>query len=356
MAGETGRPSASVMSETEPSVFQRFEEDLLASGPSFSFFQAMRLLRRLGRMESNFLDPETAKKGNIRVRPKLSLAFPPADLSRIEKKTKERRAIFHITANFLGLYGVSSPLPSFYTEDLIEEASDDRSVSRDFLDIINHRIYELFFQCLVKYRQYIQVAEENDESHIQRLFCLVGLSEKILREDIPNARFLLRYIGLFTQFPRSAAGLKTLIGDALGDVPVDVIPCMKRQVKIPDDQRICLGRGETGCALGDGSFLGEEIEDRGGKFRLSIGPMDIHHFQRCFPGGEGYQKILLLTRFYMTAPFTYDIELILKKGEKKTAALGQTEWSSLGLNTWIFSGEDTEESRSILTPYQGTPS
>jgi predicted component of type VI protein secretion system len=56
----------------------------------------------------------------------------------------------------------------------------------------------------------------------------------------------------------------------------------------------------------------------------------------------------------MTDPFTYDIELILKKGEKKTAALGQTEWSSLGLNTWIFSGEDTEESRSILTPYQGT--
>lgn len=354
MAGETGRPPASIINETDPVPSQGIEKELLTRGASFSFFQAMRLLRHIGQMESNFLDPETAKRGNVRVRPKLSLAFPPADLDRIEKKTHDHRSIFQITANFLGMYGVSSPLPAFYTEDLIDESSEDRSVSRDFLDIVNHRIYELFFQCLVKYRQYIQVAEENDESHIQRLYSLVGLSEKILREGIPDARFLLRYIGLFTQFPRSAAGLKTLIGDALGEVPVDVIPCMKRQVKIPDDQRICLGRGEGGCALGNGSFLGEEIEDRGGKFRLSIGPMDIHHFQRCFPGGEGYRKILLLTRFYMTDPFTYDIELILKKGEKKTAALGQTEWSSLGLNTWIFSGEDTEESRSILTPYQGT--
>jgi len=32
---------------------------------------------------------------------------------------------FLITATFLGLYGVSSPLPTFYTEDLMDEASQD---------------------------------------------------------------------------------------------------------------------------------------------------------------------------------------------------------------------------------------
>ena len=351
MAGETGRSSSDIGKSEPDKRAKGLEKHLLEQGASFSFFQAMRLLRLLGQKKSGRKDTEGSIKDHVRVRPKLSLSFPPADIDRIEKRGGDATSIFQITANFLGLYGVSSPLPTFYTEDLLDEASEDRSISRDFIDIINHRLYELFFLSSVKYRQYIQVVEEENRSHTERLFSLVGLSEASLRKDIPAPHFLLRYIGLFTQFPRSAAGLKTLLQDALGGPPVDIVPCLKRNVKIPEDQRICLGK--YGGMLGNDSFLGEEIEDLAGMFRIRIGPMGKQVFQSCFPGGEGYKKMCLLTRLYMTDPLEYDIELILKKGEKKTICLGDPEWCSLGMNTWIFAGEDAWESKSIVYPDEG---
>ena len=339
MAGETGRPSADItVSDTETTV-EEIENALLAHGPSFSFFQVFRLLRKKEGLSGQ--DP-------IHVRPNLSLAFPPADVASVKKKEIDGQTRFEITANFLGLYGVSSPLPTFYTEDLLDEASNDQSVSRDFIDIVNHRLYTLFFQCLLKYRQYIQVEEEKNADHLERLFSLLGLADERLRSDIPEPQTLLRYIGLFTQFPRSSVGLQTLLQDALEGPPVNVIPCMERQVKIPEDQQICLGM--HGGNLGKDSFLGEEITDRGGKFRIQIGPTDIRHFQNCLPGSGGYDRIVLLTSRYMTDPIDYDIEVILRKGEKETVCLGDPSWSCLGMNSWIFSGPDQWESRSIVLP------
>lgn len=339
MAGETGRPSTDIRPSGTETTAGEIENALLAHGPSFSFFQVFRLLRSKG---------SNPRRDPVHVRPNLSLAFPPADVARVEKKERDGQSLFEITANFLGLYGVSSPLPTFYTEDLLEEVSNDKSVSREFVDIFNHRLYALFFRCLLKYRQHIQVTEEKDPDHTERLFSLLGLADERLRSDIPKPHILLRYIGLFTQFPRSSVGLQTLLEDALEGPSVTIIPCMERQVKIPEDQQICLGM--HGGNLGKDSFVGEEITDRGGKFRIQIGPTDIRHFQNCFPGSEGYDRIVLLTSLYMTDPLDYDIEVILRKGEKKTACLGDPSWSCLGMNTWMFSGADQWESRSIVLP------
>ncbi|MFO8111269.1 MAG: type VI secretion system baseplate subunit TssG [Desulfosalsimonadaceae bacterium] len=69
----------------------------------------------------------------------MSLAFPPADIDRIQEMDLQEHSGYEITANFLGLYGISSPLPTFYTEELMHEAAEDESVCRDFIDVINQR-------------------------------------------------------------------------------------------------------------------------------------------------------------------------------------------------------------------------
>ncbi len=51
-----------------------------------------------------------------------------------EEKSDSEDERFEVQVNFLGLYGTSSPLPVFYTEDLIDEASDDESVAREFIE------------------------------------------------------------------------------------------------------------------------------------------------------------------------------------------------------------------------------
>ncbi len=344
MAGKNGRTSTPVTSGPETNLAL----DLLHEGHAFSFFQVMRLLRRMGRGA----DGEGATKADParapRIRPRLSLAFPPADVDRVEEIVDEEGARFAVTTTFLGLYGSSSPLPTFYTEDLMDEASRDESVSREFMDVVNQRFYQLLFQCWLKYRQFLQVVENGGEDDLERLYSLLGLGEACFRSDMPDPASLFRYIGLFTQRPRSALGLKTLLSDALDVGPLEVTPCVERRAKIPEDQRLALGA--PGVSLGKNSFVGEEIRDRMGKFRVRIGPLGGEAFQNVLPGTEKYEKIVFLTRLFILEPLEYDLELLLAPDQARSPCLGTPGWSRLGMDAWLFSGEETGAYRVVFQP------
>ena len=321
---------------------------LLKEGHAFSFFQIIRLL---GCVEDSPGQNRPAGRGglnNIRVRSNLSMAFPAADVEKIEERDDPETDQYLITANMIGLYGTASPLPTFYTEELMAEEAGDESVSRDFIDIFNHRLYELLFSCWSKYRQYLQVLETQHAPDLERLFCLLGLGEKVLRRGISQPQRLLRYIGLFSQFPRSAVGLKALLRDALGDIPLTIIPCIERKATVPENQRFQLG--VSGCSLGTSAYLGQEIADRMGKFRIQVGPVDEKVFQTFFPGNNAYEQLNFLTRIYLTETLAYDLELILPKGQAQTVCLGDADHATLGVNSWVFSGESMDEVRTIFTP------
>jgi type VI secretion system protein ImpH len=340
MAGSHRDSTSDIMSE--------LKLDLLKEGYSFSFFQVMRLLNLLCRNASGSDFSNPLASDSIRVRPKLSLAFPAADVDRIEEISDEEKTRFKVTANFLGLYGISSPLPTFYTENLMDEAALDESVTREFIDVINHRLFELLYSCLCKYLQCFQVVEANSRQHTERLFCLLGIGEKKLRSEMANPYGLIRYVGLFTQMPRSALGLETLLTDALDGMAVTIIPCVERKAKIPDDQKLVMG--STAHNLGVNCFLGEEIVDRMGKFRIRIGPLDKNKFQSFYPESDNYKTATFLTDMYILEPLVYDLEIILAEGEAEKVCLGDPDSSRLGLNTWIFSNEQIGEVRAIFTP------
>ena len=324
--------------------------DLVSKGHAFSFFQVIRLLRLLGSHGAAESGSDTCAREPVWIRPELSLAFPSSDVAKIEELPGET-SCFRVTTRFLGLYGVSSPLPTFYTEDLVDEASEDETVSREFLDVVNHRIFQLFYDCWSKYRQYLQVAEAENEAYLERLFCLLGLGEKEFRKDLPQVESLIRYIGLLTQFPRSALGLRALLQDALGQIPVEIIPCVPRRMKLPPDQRLVLG-GPRG-RLGDDTVVGEEVEDRMGKFRVRLGPLKGGQFQDLLPDQAGHRRFVFLTRFYLNDPLEFDLELVVDAGEVRPASLGALSWSRLGWDSWIFSGEIEGLVNARLAPSQG---
>jgi type VI secretion system protein ImpH len=118
------------------------------------------------------------------------------------------------------------------------------------------------------------------------------------------------------------------------------------------DQRLVLGK--PGGGLGEESFLGEEIDDRMGKFRLRIGPLKSDPFHSLLPGSVDHQRLAFLTKFYLLDVFEYDIELILAEKEAETASLGGSQWSRLGLDTWVFSLDHLGEVKATFPP-QGAP-
>lgn len=333
--------------KTRPPAFD-LAEDLIENGPRFSFLQVLRLLRHMGHLPENIEDPKSHRlcARTVFIRPENHLAFPASDVACV-KKTGDDADYFTVSASFLGLYGPASPLPTFYTEDLIEQEMADETAARDFLDIVNHRLYTLFFRCSRKYRLFFRVCEEQDRQAMETLFCLLGLGEPLHREKFPLAYPLLRYIGLLSQHPRSASGLETILSDTLNGPPVSVSQCRRRTVKIPDRQRLYLG--VAGCTLGEDGVLGGQIEDYTGKFLISVGPVRFSVFQDLLPGHRLCGLIASITRFYLQDPLEYDVELILKKGEAQPLHLGGSTCSRLGLDTWIFSCDFLDEVR-VLFP------
>jgi type VI secretion system protein ImpH len=320
---------------------------LVEKGRHFSFFQVMRLMRLLGHGPETVEDARTFARQaqSLWIRPQNNLSFPASDVASVERTEGETPG-FRINATFLGLYGPASPLPTFYTEDLIWQEADEESAVRDFLDIFNHRLFTLFFRCSMKYRMFFQVCEENNTEMLNKLYCLIGLGEFKHRRNIPYAYSLIRYSGILSQHPRSTWGLETMLGDAFSYALVKVMQCTERRVKIPLSQRLLLGK--TGSSLGIDSVIGGQISDQTGKFCLRFGPVNNRLFQQLLPGSEEHQRLWALTRFYLLDPLECDLELILQEGEASCVCLGAETAGRLGMNTWIFSCEKIGEVHAVF--------
>jgi type VI secretion system protein ImpH len=309
----------------------QLKDILLKEGHRHSFIQAYRLILYLLDKEHGPNSDFEELSRYIRVRPELTLAFPKTDVADIEVLSGDKD-LYRITTTFLGLYGPSSPLPTFYTEDLLQEQAQDHTISRDFIDIFSARIYKMFFECWGFSKLYYQLFERKDEKMLFRLFSLIGFEGEKVRERIDDAESLLRYTGIFSQFPRSAEGLRSLVAGNINVRKVQVIQCEERVVPIPRGQRFSLG---SSCSiLGEDTHIGDRIPDRSGKFSVKIGPVDHDTYETLLPDAKKFRTMNQAISLYLDQPLLWDIELLINGKDTSIACLGGNKWSRLGYNTW----------------------
>ena len=338
------------MAGTSWGTFFDIEETLLYHGHSISFFQAVRLIRLLLRRqeERGIKDAASIEGRFLRVRPQLTLGFPAADIASIEEiplgDDYERR--FLINATFLGLYGTSSPLPLFYTEDLLNEAGNDKSVTRDFFDVLNTGIYQLFIRSLLKYNLFLQITEEHDSRYLERLYCLAGLGETIPLDQSDDERSLFRYSGIMSQSPRSALGLRTILRDAL-QIRIEIEQCVARMVPVPEEQRAFLGTNNV--TIGEDLHLGSETADCMQLFQIVIGPVEAEQAADYLPGGVMYRRADFLTTRYLNAPLDYEFKILINTRGIEPIRLGEASCSSLGINSWFAADNDDGYSAACFT-------
>jgi type VI secretion system protein ImpH len=284
---------------------------------------------------------DTQKDGNdtlpgLRVHPELSLDYPQSDITWIQER--ENGQGYEIETTFFGLYGVSSPLPGFYTEELFDDDWDEQKAARGFLDIIHHRLYPMLYQAWLKYRFNFNAIEHNNSQYWEIIYSLIGLSEEF-RNKLPNPGMLLKYTGIIGMHPKSQLGLQTILSDMFKHIPISIEPCVKRQVKIIPQQKCLLGQQNN--TIGQDSVVGEFVADRSGKFRINLGPVDQTVFEELASDNTLVETIRSITSLFLIKPLLYDIQLLLLKGAEQPVQIGDEGNSSLGKNTWL--GESSEE-------------
>ena len=229
----------------------------------------------------------------------------------------------------MGLVGVSSPLPLYFTE-YIARHEDASEPLRDFLALFNHRLYTLFYRAWQKYR-FVSMAAAGGLSAsptAQRIASLAGIGRDRLGD--PFYSRVLAYTGSLAGRVRSKEALRVLVSDFLGGLPVALCEWQPRWTEIRNPARLGVD-----SLLGVTSMLGTRKWDISGKFRVSIGPLSRSTFETFLPGSENISAVRKLVTLFISDPLEFDVEVKLESSELVPVILGNNnarlgETSSLG--------------------------
>jgi type VI secretion system protein ImpH len=308
--------------------------ELLRNPQQFSFYQTIRLL--VSSVEGGAM-PGTAGSPvhePLRFRPHASLGFPSADVTSIEiLADSDERKQFRVDVNFMGLYGPSSPLPTFYTEEIID-GSRDENTRRDFLDMFHHRAISFLYRSWQKYRYYELFEANAVDKFSQWMLSLIGCGDVSLRKGLDlDWERLLAYLGVLSMRGRSAPTMARLVSHYFRGLPVSIDQWVERRVKIDQTQRALLGYENS--SLGMDCTIGEQVRDISGKFRIKIGPLDFDRFRKFLPDGEEYRSLHHLVRFTLRDQLDYDVELTLQNNEVPALNLASDNPCQLGWSSWL---------------------
>jgi len=274
-----------------------------------NFFGAVALLEEHLR-EKGVADP--VNDGRIQFGPDPSLSFPASDIVSIVKHD-ERIAM---TLSFMGLAGVSSPLPVYFSDYIVQHETEAGALL-DFLTIFNNRIYALFYRAWKKYRLTSIAAHTPDDPLLRCIAALAGMP--LDTELSPEAYRSLASAGLYAGSPRGHAQLESLLSEYFGNIPVRVTEFMPRWAPLPDPMR--LGENDN-ARLGVTAIVGTSVYDLSGKFRVSIGPLTPELFESFLPKGKNHAAAKKLIEAFLFDPLDYDLEVLLQSCDLKAVTLG----------------------------------
>jgi len=288
------------------------------------------------------------------------MGFPASDVRRIgrDRGASDGTDRFTVDCTFMGLYGVSTPLPLHYAVDVlraVESATDetrradgasqrpdespDGSPVRDFLDVFHHRLLSLFYRARAKYRYHLSFVLPQRDRLTPFLKLLIGCAEGWQKEQIGVEPIrLIRYAGLLTQHPLSAAGLEGILNDYWPDVEVSVGQFVGRWVALEPHDWNRLGR--RNCRLGGDLIVGEQVFDRSGAFDIVVGPMDWPTYCSFLPISNRFAETVSLTRYACSDPLAFRITLRLAERQVPEARLASDDSAArLGYTCWLRTDE-----------------
>lgn len=298
----------------------------------YSLFQGVLLvLDRLRKAHPELDDESLYERLEFEANP--SLGFPGSDIDQVQFFEEQGELRARLRVNLIGLFGASSPLPAFYGEQALGDG-EDGNPTRAFLDLFNNRLQRLMLPIWQKYRYRARFTSGARDPFSSQLFALIGLRGETIRGASElNWKRLLPYLGLLSLRAHSAALIESVLRYYFKHAELHIEQCLERRVEILQEQRNRLGMANS--ELGESLVLGEQVRDRGGKFRIHILQLSWDRFHEFLPIGNGYQPLCALVRFTLRDPLDYDLRLQLRADDIRELRIGSDNTCRLGWTSWL---------------------
>ena len=130
------------------------------------------------------------------------------------------------------------------------------------------------------------------------------------------------------------------------EIPTQVETFVGQWIDLPPESQCRLGASlETG-SLGLTTVVGTKVWDCQLKFRIRVGPMRLHDYERMLPDGKAFQKLKAWVLNYVGFEFMFDVQLVLAAGEVPDIQLGRA--GKLGWTTWLKSVPPPKDAEDLV--------
>ncbi|MGY4495203.1 type VI secretion system protein ImpH [Pseudomonas sp. TE3610] len=256
----------------------------------------------------------------VRFRPHPGMGFPGAELKAVEHDALHPEQPPTVRTWLLGLYGVESPLPTAYLDDIALQREGHQGLQA-FLDIFNHRIFTQFYRVWRKYSYPVTFAPGGTDATSQCLLGLIGLglSGTAAHVDAPVSRFLA-LLGPMRLPTRTGEGLVALVRLLAANTLAQVTPHWPVRVPAPHHARL---GGDHPVCLAQSAPLGDMGRDASCEVLLSLATDDPQQAQGWLPGAPLHRDLLVLLRVYLGWRCTVRLTLTLAPHLLPTPILGK---------------------------------
>jgi len=310
------------------------EKLLLEKAANFSFIQAYKLLCEF--LLEQGLDPVSM----IRLRPYLGLSLERTEVKSIRKVENESGSpLYYLDVNLPGLYGQSSPLPKFFTEDLMASASKDQHASRIFFDLIHQRLYQLLFEAKTSLLAHLK-PDGVDDLH-EFMLTMAGLRDAKWLTHFEDRAFILRNINLFRHQRGTAYGLKLLLENLFVDANVVVKQCMSRWLNVSRNQIFRLG--EQASDLGESSLLGGKFKDTLSKLTVDVVSVSAIEYKKWVLTEKNWIGLRQMIQFFIGQVLVVELNFKITGCEEFSLPLNAEDNQQLGKNTWLNKSKNSSQ-------------
>ena len=302
------------------------ESQLIEQASRYSFIQAYKQLCELAIIQK--LD--AAKK--VRIRPNLAMSYARSEVVAIVKEMQsETDFVYFLEVNLMGLYGQNSPLPKFFTEEIIQAQKKELHASRIFIDVIHQRLYQLYFEAKTKYAGHLQKPVQHQLYEF--MFSMIGFKGEQWLTYFPDPAFIINNINLFRHQKGTVSGLKSLLSRLFDNAAVEIMQCQQRTLVLPLSQRSKLGVDAS--SLGGCALLGHKLKEKQSKLVIQITPLSDKQFDYWINHDKHWRSLQYLIRYFLIQPFVVELRVKTENSQNYELSLSNEKNIQLGRNTWL---------------------
>lgn len=300
--------------------------------PYMNFYRLCRLLEQS--------QPEAPVPGSdwrvrqepVRFRPHPGMGFPASEIRGMGDPEPEHTHLPpSVYVTFTGLYGVESPLPTHYIDD-IAQRRDGHEATRDFLDIFNHRLITQYYRIWRKYSYPATYEAGGTDNTSQYLLGLAGLGIPSCAENTaaPLSRFLA-LLPVMLLPGRTAEGITALVQLLAPDTLATVYhhdPC-----RIPLKNQLTMST-QRPASLRHQPVMGTHGIDVNGQVLVRLASGNPEEVRGWLPGGELHGDLMALLHVYLGSRLDVRLQLCVARhllpdarmvcGENQAVQLGRT--------------------------------